>query len=313
MRRMIRATALFAVYSGIGFGGEWAVGLLAQERAGADRRLDEEVVVDVEPAVDVVVEVEPEVVVDVRVRTDGACRYGVTREAAIPAGAIERLVIDAGSGALRVEGRAGLEEIRARADVCATLEAWLDELRVRATQDGEEATITTHYPDRSGWTGRGTASIDLTVLVPLGLAVDIEDSSGEMEVSGTGDLRIEDSSGSIRVHGIDGHLSIDDSSGDLRIEGVAGDVQVDDGSGGVAIRDVRGSVAIRDGSGGVEISGVERSVLVDGDGSGEISVREIGGDFVVDGDGSGSITYVDVAGAVEIPEHKRKRRRRPGR
>lgn len=276
MRKMLKATALFVVYSGIGFGGEWAVGLLAQERAVDDRRIDEEVVVDVEPMVDVVVEVEPEVIVDVQVRMGGDCRYGVAREVAIPAAAIERLAIDAGAGELRVEGRDGLEEIRATAELCASVEEWLDDMQLRATESGGELTLTTRYPDRSGWAGRdNTARIDLTVLVPRGLAVEIEDSSGEIEVSGTGDLDIEDSSGSILVRGIAGHLRIDDSSGEVEVEEVAGDVEV-------------------------------------ADGSGSITVRSVAGDLAVD-DGSGSITYSDVAGSVEIPEHKRKRRRRPGR
>ena len=312
MRKVVRATALFAVYSGIGFGSEWAVGLLAQDRSAPPWTSHEEVVVETEPAVEVAVEVEPEVVVDVQVRMGDECRYGITREVTIPADAITRLAIDAGSGSLRVEGRYDVDEIRATAEACASVEEWLDELRVSATESGGDVALTTHYPDRSGWTGRdGTARIDLTVLVPLGLAVDIEDSSGETEVSGTGDLDIADSSGSLSVRGIDGGLRVGDSSGSILIGDVAGDVEVSDGSGELSIRDVQGSVRIRDGSGGIDVSEVDQSVFVEGDGSGGIDVSNVGGDLVVEGDGSGGITYSDVAGSVEIPEHKRKRRR-PG-
>lgn len=311
MRKLARVIALFTVYSGIGFGGQWGAALVAQELGDRDgRAADPDLVVQAEPVVDVVVDVEPNVEVDVRVLTLQECGYGAVREATIPADGVARLALVTGSGALRVEGRYGLDEIAVTANACASSEEWLEELQLTVTRSNSgDVVLTTHYPDRSDWTGRdGTARLDLTVLVPLDLAVDIEDSSGEIEVSGTGDTEIDDSSGSIYAHGINGYLRVDDSSGSLRIEDVAGDVDIEDGSGEIEVRDVQGSVAVRDGSGEVDVSEVERDVIVESDGSGGIRVRNIGGDLLVGSDGSGSITYDDVAGSVEIPADKRRRR-----
>ena len=308
MRAGLRVAALFAAYSVIGFGGDYAVGLLGQDHDAEP--VDAAVRHEIEPRVRVVVDVRPAIVV--RIRHSGECSYALDRQLTIPMQGVDRLNIDAGSGDLRVEGQAGLDQIVVVGSVCASLEEWLDELLL-TVEEGRagDVTLVAHYPENRNRSGRNnTAKIDLTVLVPLGLDVDIDDSSGDIEVSGTGNLWIDDSSGSIQVRGVDGNLRIDDSSDGLQIEDVAGDVEIDDSSGGIDIRDVQGSVALNDGSGGIDIADVGRDVLIESDGSGSIVVRNVGGDFVVDGDGTGSIRHSDVAGLVDIPEDQRRRRRR---
>lgn len=90
--------------------------------------------------------------------------------------------------------------------------------------------------------------------MPSGLALDIEDGSGEIEISGVGATRIDDGSGSIDVRDVDGDLT--------------------DGSGEIEVRDVR----IReDGSGSIRAVEVSGDFIVDRDGSGGISVDRIGG------------------------------------
>lgn len=263
------AVELFLTYSAIGFGGDYAVGLFAQDSHAAGSY-----VVTVDP-VDVDVQVDPEVVVDVRVRHSGDCSYELDREVSISASAAAALRVDAGSGSLRIEGRRGLDEVQAVGRVCASHEEFLEDLRLTLERVGRDVVLSAHYPDsRRDWRVNRTARIDLTVLVPLGMDLDIDDSSGGIE-----------------------------------IEDVAGDVEIRDGSGGIDVRDVQGTVRLNDGSGGIDVAEVEQDVIVEDDGSGSIEVRSVGGDLIVHDDGSGSIRHSDVQGRVEIPADKRERRR----
>lgn len=207
---------------------------------------------------------------------------------------VASLYIDAGAGDLEVEGRADVEAISVQGRICASHEDFLEVLDVTTDRSGDAVSVRTHYPPDSergsgSWSQR-TASIDLVVLVPLGTVIEIEDSSGEVTLSGTGSL------------------TIDDSSGKLDIRDVDGDVAIEDGSGGIEIHGVRGGVLLRDGSGGIDISDVGEDVRIVSDGSGSISVEGVGGDFVVGSDGSGSIRHGAVEGRVEVPQRRRKGR-----
>jgi hypothetical protein len=289
MRTGLRLAWLFAAYGAIGFGGDYVVGsLLAHD--GVDGGDERKVTVDT--------------------RNTGPCSFTAERSLTVSADGVSVLNIDAGSGALHVEGRPDLVEIRVTGSACASREEDLTELRLTVDEGpGGEITLSAHYPERRDRAlGDNTARIDLTVLIPRGMDVDLDDSSGDLEVSGTGDLRVDDSSGSIRVYGIDGSVSIDDSSGGLELWDVSGDVEIEDGSGGLEVRDIRGSLRLRDGSGGIAIADVEQDVLIESDGSGGIEVRGVGGDFVVALDRSGGIRHSDVRGRVEIPVDPRRRR-----
>ena len=299
MMREVKVTALFIGYGLVGFGGDYAVGLLAQEpMRHRDSRVD--VRVDV-----------PELDVDVDFGDSGSCDFQVERRVALSASAAQLLRLSAGSGELSVEGREGLDRVQAVGRACASDQAYLDDLQISLDRDGDGIVLSAHYPERSGrsnWRGNDYARIDLAVEVPLNMAVDLEDSSGSMEIRGTGALTIDDSSGEIRVVDAAGPVTIDDSSGGISVHGVRGDVEIDDGSGEVILSDITGSVRLRDGSGSLDVEQVTRNVVVDRDGSGSISVRDVGGDFQVRADGSGGIRYSGVAGAVDVPVKKRSRR-----
>lgn len=304
MGTALKIVALFAVYSGIAYVGDYAVGLLANESAPA--------VGDVAPLMDderaVVVELRPDIVTRVQVRRSDGCDYAVDREMTLPAASVSLVDIRAGSGELHIEGEDGLDEIVVVGRVCASDESLIDELTISGESMDGTAVIQTHYPDNRGWSGSRTARIDLVVLVPTGMAVDVEDSSGDMEVRRTGNLSIDDSSGGISVSDIRGSLEIDDSSGGLDVDGIEGDVYIEDGSGGLDIRGVTGSVVLRDGSGGIDIVDVGGDVIIEEDGSGGIDVRDVGRDFEVRRDGSGGIRHSGVQGAVDVPEKRRRGR-----
>jgi len=332
MMNALRVVSLFLGYGLIGFGGDYAIGLWAQnvDQAYEDVRVFEyvevevavdvadvavevdieDVFVEVDVEVDVDVAVDP-VMVDVRVRHGGSCSYELDRSFTIPVSGANLLVIDAGSGELNVEGRRGMDQIEVAARVCASREEWLDALTLSVEEVGSEILLEAHYPEnRESRRGDNTAKIDLTVVISLGMDVDMDDSSGSLSVLGSGSLRVEDSSGSIRISGANGSVYVDDSSGGIEIRDVAGDVDVRDGSGEVDVSDVEGTVRVSDGSGGIDLAEVGQDVILESDGSGSIEVRAVGGDFVVRRDGSGGVRHSDVEGTVEIPEDKCRRRRR---
>jgi hypothetical protein len=293
MMRALRVASLFMVYAGLGWAGDQAVAALLAEDEAQDERVFTRVDVRVEPDVDVDV--------DVQVRTSGECAFEVDRRVAfVLDGTLE---IAAGAGSLRVEGDESATEVVAVGRACASSRELLDALELTADGSGGDVQLSAHYPERR-W-GRGEASIDLVVTVPLGAPVRIADSSGEIVTSGTGDLRIQDSSGSIEVRSALGAVQIQDGSGDIEVEGATGDVDISDGSGGIDVRGVAGSVAVRDGSGGIDIAEIGGDVVVEADGSGGIDVRDVAGDFTVDRDGSGGIRYSGVAGRVDVPTRDR--------
>lgn len=309
MMRALRVGALFAAYTVIGYGGDYAVGLLApgaQARFGTDMAQLVTLGESEAPMV-VVVDVQPTIVSRVRVRHGDECAYEVEREFSVAADASGMLSLEVGSGELHVEGREGLEEIVVVGMLCASHEEYLDEMDVSIERsNGGEVVIQAMYPsDRNDTHGRSVARIDLTVLMPRGMTVDIDDSSGGIDVSGTGDLSVDDSSGDLRVHDVDGSLRIDDSSGSLDVQNVSGDVEIDDGSGGLELRMIGGSVHLRDGSGGIEATRIDGDVVVESDGSGGIDVRDVGGDFVVSRDGSGGIRHSGVEGRIDVPRKRR--------
>jgi hypothetical protein len=228
------------------------------------------------------------------------CEHARSQEARLDAGDLERLSVEAGSGSLRVVGRADLDEVVVRSMMCASSERLLEQLVSTLTREGGEAVVDTDYPRSSGF-GNRYARIDLEIDVPLGMDADIIDASGALYVGGTGDTEVTDGSGEIEAQGVSGSLTVRDGSGEIRVADIGGDVEIIDGSGEIHLTTVGGDVSLTDGSGPIEISEVSGSVHVRADGSGSIEVADVGGDFRVGADGSGSITHSGVKGKVDIP------------
>jgi hypothetical protein len=254
-----------------------------------------------------VIRIDSDAVTDVAVRAQSQCRFEAERSLTVPAGVNELLHVTAKSGSLEVVGVPGLDEVRASARACASHEEFLEELRLTSRREGSNLYVETSYPDLSGWMGGGQryARLDLRLEVPEGIAADIRDSSGEMTVSNLGDAVIDDSSGEIEAHGIQGDIRIHDSSGEITLWDVTGSVEIDDGSGEINLSTVGGTVTIDDGSGEIDVRDVDGTVRVVRDGSGSIEVNGVGGDFIVERDGSGSIEFRNVTGQVDVPRKRR--------
>ncbi|MGB4248988.1 MAG: hypothetical protein WBJ75_14845 [Pseudohongiellaceae bacterium] len=217
------------------------------------------------------------------------CSYEKTVAFTVPAESINQLEIDAHAGSLVVEAASGSSEISVVGTVCSSRKSELVDMDVLQSREGSVLKLETLIPEFHGslWTSR-YAYIDLAVTVPAGLAVAIDDGSGPLDVSGTGNLRIKDGSGEIKVHAIMGNVVIRDGSGELSVEDVDGSVEVRDGSGAVDISYVMGDVDVEDGSGTLRIAQVGGSVGIH-DGSGSIDVRDVQQEVVIHEDGSGSL------------------------
>ena len=217
----------------------------------------------------------------------GAQDYDAERTATVNAGGATSIRIDARAGQLRVTGRTDLTEVRVRGTARASSRDVLDDIKVEATRNGNQIEVRALLPESRNWRWNEQALLDLVIEVPAALAVEIDDTSGD-----------------ITVENVAAKVRIEDNSGDIRVRDV-GDVWISDSSGGIEIRGVKGSVDIDDDSSGeIEVYDVTGSVRVGRDSSGSIDVARVGGDFIVERDGSGSIDYSDVKGKVDIPRRR---------
>jgi hypothetical protein len=233
---------------------------------------------------------------------DDDCRYQETREATFDASGAERVRIQAGAGTLEVTGVPG-SEVRAEGLACGSSREILDEVRLEISRAGSTVHVEARMPEQTGSWFDARARLDLSIELPEDLAVELEDSSGTLEVTDVRSLVLDDGSGSTRIARVAGELSIEDGSGSIEVDEVGGDVRLKDGSGSIELREIGGDVdIIEDGSGSIAATSVVGSVRVRRDGSGSITVRDVGGDFTVEDDGSGSIDHDGVQGRVRIPE-----------
>jgi DUF4097 and DUF4098 domain-containing protein YvlB len=217
--------------------------------------------------------------------------------------------ISAGAGDLVITGVSGSGEAVIRGKVCVSDEEWLDQSRVD-TVSGETAEINVILPKvDSSWslTGMNYAYIDLEIQVPDSLALRVRDSSGDVEISKVASVDLEDSSGDIEISDASGTVEVRDSSGDIEVSDLEGDLNiVSDSSGDIEGENIEGSVRVTaDSSGDISFDGIGRDVVVERDSSGDIRAQRVDGDFIVLRDSSGDIRFTEIAGNVEIPEHKK--------
>ncbi len=248
------------------------------------------------------------------------CRFEAPRVLELDLEGVRSIRLVTQAGALSATGSADATMLTAQGRACASSRALLDDVRLTSARDGDVLVLRTEVPRASLFFAR--AYLDLVVVLPDTLPLEIDDGSGEVVVAGIASLRLTDGSGDVRVDDVAGDVVLEDGSGDVAIHDVAGSVEVlRDGSGDIDLTRVGGSVEVaRDGSGDIDVNGVGGSVWIgddasggiriedvrgdvriDEDGSGDVDVRGVGGDFVLVRDGSGSVRYADVAGAVDVP------------
>jgi hypothetical protein len=234
----------------------------------------------------------------------GWSNYEEVRTMDLDVDGISQLSIKAGAGSMDVTGVSGLDKISVKATVVVpdtdeddALKVIEKKMTLTLDRKGSEAQLNAWF-DR-GFMGFGSnAHIVLEVSVPQGLAVNIDDGSGSIDVTDVaGDVTIDDGSGSIDVDNV-ANLKIDDGSGSIDVDNASGDVSIVDGSGSIDVDSASGDVSIVDGSGSISVNHVLGSVTID-DGSGSIRVSDVEKDVIIIDDGSGSLTITDVRGSVD--------------
>lgn len=250
------------------------------------------------------------------------CTHSTHRTANSAGPDITRVVVEAGAGDLVVRG-SDSRDVKVDGKACASTAALLEDIKLEIRREGDTVYVRTVLPDLSSGLFGFTryAYLDVTVDVPKTASVKVDDSSGDMRVSDVHGAQITDSSGDQTLERISGDLDVADSSGEIRISEVTGSLKLRDSSGDVDVRSVQGDVLVTvdtsgdmdishvtggvhivsDSSGDIEIADVKRDVTIDDDSSGGIAVRDVGGNFTVGSDGSGGIHYDRVAGTVHVP------------
>lgn len=231
--------------------------------------------------------------------------YTADRRATISTASASRIGIQAHAGSLRIEGRAGLAEVRAHGTARASSRDILESVRIRAERSGSVVTIVVETPERLR--DREWAALDLVVEVPRELALTVEDGSGDVEIRDVGALELHDGSGGVTIEGLGGSLRLVDGSGELHVSGVRGDVEIEDGSGETIVRDVRGTVRIDDGSGELDVRDVGRDVVLARKGSGDVTVSRVRGDLRADRSARRRLRYSEIGGRVDVPAREGRR------
>lgn len=228
------------------------------------------------------------------------CRSTAERSATLDATGATKIVIGAGAGDLIVRGDRAARSVSATGHVCASSDELREQVQIKTRREGGTLYLNTVLPDFGNgfpWL-LNNATLDLTVTLPASLAIEVEDSSGDIDIRQVRAAKLEDSSGDIEVSGVAGDVTVSDSSGDVDIEHVTGKVKIErDSSGDIDIQDVRGDVNVLiDSSGNLQIERVAGSVHIGQDSSGDIIIREVKGNARVDSDSSGDIRVVQVGG-----------------
>lgn len=158
----------------------------------------------------------------------------------------------------------------------------------------------------------------LHIEVPAALEIDADAGSGGIRIQNMKSVRIDGSSGPVRISDLSGGLTgkvasggldagnirgdvdITGGSGGIRIANVGGKLRVEAGSGGANIRDVAGDVELKGSSGRLRLdNAMGRIKAVAGSGGVEVVVREVRGDYELRaGSGSVELTLPRTADAV---------------
>lgn len=255
------------------------------------------------------------------------CKFTANRAAGVDAKGIERVVIRAGAGDMKVVGRGTAVRVEARGTACAAKQELLDQVQLSVRREGNTVIVETDLPQdkNSGWSfgDNEYAYIDVGIALPSSIPVEAIDSSGDAEFEDLKALTLQDSSGDLEVRRIadladisdsSGDIDVDaagsvrlrDSSGDIEVNEIRGDVEVVlDSSGDIRISNVTGSARVRqDSSGNLRFEDVKGNVDVDSDSSGDIHARRVSGNLTVREDSSGSIEHESIGGDVQVPGNK---------
>jgi DUF4097 and DUF4098 domain-containing protein YvlB len=251
------------------------------------------------------------------------CAYRNERDFSVDTAGIKALAFELASSDIHVRGDASLKTIQVHTRACASDESKLAGLTVEQKKDGDRVVLIPHQEDSQTFSlfGSHYAFIDLEVLVPAALAIEVKSRSGDADIADVASLDFSSHSGDLVLHRVKGDVAVDvhsgdvtaddvgnftvrhSGSGDIHAQGVSGDVKVGHvGSGDLVFADVKRGVSVESvGSGDIDVSHAGGDVTVGSIGSGDVTVASVGGDFRVNSSGSGDIHHRDVRGKVQVP------------
>jgi hypothetical protein len=233
------------------------------------------------------------------------CRHQEERSAVVPVPAgLSSVEIRARAGSLLVRGQADASEVRVAGIACARRLRDRDGIQLEARAEGSRVVVEAIMTEAAARRG---GRLNLTIDLPASARVEIEDSSGDIEIDGVASVDIDDDSGDLLVQRVAGEVTIHDDSGDILVDG-AGAVRIDDDSGDITIERVA-AVTIEDDSGDIELLDIAGDVTIVDDGSGDIEILDVGGNLLVEEDGTGDIDYAGVKGSIDVPRDERSSRR----
>lgn len=217
-----------------------------------------------------------------------ALSFQKVKNLSLSAEGIEKLEIDCGAGFLKVYGIESLREIEVTAEIVVegknekrAQEFISENVKLDLEKRGSKAVLVSKIKQGFSLFSFRKKVINLTVNVPKNIDLDIDDSSGAMNIESIiGQVDIDDSSGSIHVENIRGNVTIDDSSGGIDVEDVSGYISIDDSSGSIYITNIGENVTLSDGSGSINIDGVGGDVILKEDGSGKVKIRNVKGKII---------------------------------
>lgn len=227
------------------------------------------------------------------------CRHTTPRNADIDAAGARKIIVASGAGDVVIAGDASATHVRVTGEACAETAQDLDGVQLEARRDGDTVYVRAIMPKQRNPFGH--PSLDLALVVPASLALELTDSSGDLSVRSVAAAKIDDSSGDVSVRDVATDVTVDDSSGDIEIDRVSGNVVVRDSSGEVRVEDVGGNVSIPvDSSGALGLRRIRGNVHIGSDSSGNIVLAEINQNVQIDNDSSGRIRASDVGGSLTV-------------
>jgi hypothetical protein len=228
------------------------------------------------------------------------CRAEKTIERAFKSGGISALKINALAGYLEISA-ANSSDIKFSGHTCTDSEEWLHRMTLDVEQQGETLILTVMIPYDHEDFDADYAYMDIDLTMPANIPLEVKDSSGDIIIDNVSAIRVDDSSGNIRINHNRSSLTVRDSSGEIIIRDLKGDLEISDSSGDIDVREVYGTVRIpRDSSGEIDIETITGEVIIGSDSSGDIEITDIAANVEIGSDGSGSIKIRDVKGGVSI-------------
>lgn len=165
----------------------------------------------------------------------------------------------------------------------ATAKTWADKVAIRTDDLGTALALGTYFPDE------GTQSATLTLRVPAGLAIRVENSR-QVQVSNVGAVELRNLTGDISLSDVSGTVTGSHRSGELTVAG-AGSVNVTLSSSQARFRKVAASVTLTARSGECSIAESTGPITVTATNA-DVVINAAGPAIKVSGDG-GSVKVLD--------------------